>query len=183
MTNAPLYTEYKLEELNRLIALRKLSDELDWTGDLNLSIQLLNELCRPQKGSKRTRALSITIQTRDSLPWYEITNIFTQEDNGDYTLLEGWNDSRDPVIWFEGPELAPLCCLAWLTATESPRKAKKTPKLMGITLYDSLTRTMNAKRIEGVFDSLEAGLTEAGIHLDRATIESIAGEAIGKLFS
>lgn len=177
MISAPLYTEHNPEELNQLIANRKEVPAADWSGDLNLAIDLVGEVCQPAKGSTYTRALSIGAENRNGRAWFEITNIFTQEDNGDYTLLQGWNESKDSVIWFEGPDLAPLCCLTWLTVTELAQKAKKTQKAVGVALYDKLTQIANQKRIEAVSDSLEESLKSHALILSREVIEAAVSRA------
>ncbi|MEA4812037.1 MAG: hypothetical protein VB108_05675 [Anaerolineaceae bacterium] len=177
MHSAPSYTEWQLEDLNREIAKRRLESEKSWSSDLNLAMELVAEACMPVKGSSYTRSLSIGVETREGRPWFEVSNIFVQEDNGDYTLLQGWNDTNGPVIWFEGPDLAPLCCLAWLTVSDSSKRAKKTQKSMGVAIYDKLTLIANQKRIEAVSDSLEESLKAHNLILSREEIESAVAKA------
>jgi hypothetical protein len=43
------------------------------------------------------------LETKDGQLWFDLTNIFTQEDNGEYTLLSGWNENKNLVIWLRVP--------------------------------------------------------------------------------
>jgi hypothetical protein len=120
-----IYSNLTKDQLNATIAEHKGCQVQDWANNLDLALSLMQEVCLPLKKSRPTREINIMLNTRDGLLWFDLSNIFTQEDNGDYTLLSGWNEKADPAIWFEGPNLAPLCCLAWIKATEAKTSGKK----------------------------------------------------------
>jgi len=71
-------------------------------------------------------------------------------------LLSGWNENKNPVIWFEGPDLAPLCCLAWLMAMGS-QSHKKQKKDKDLPAYSGLIKIASKKRPERVVESLQSG--------------------------
>ena len=172
------YTHLTPDQLNAAIAERKGSQIQNWVEDTKQALELLQEVCSPPEGSRLARTIDIMAETRNGSPWFELSNIFIQEDNGEYTLLGGWNERTDPPIWFEGPDLSPLCCLAWLTITDPENKLKRKINAKIPPAYEGLFKVTYQKRVETVINRLQKGLEDLGHKVDREALETIVGDAI-----
>lgn len=174
------YSDLTKDQLNITIAKRKNTDVQDWAGDISLALDLLKEVCSPAKKSRNPRAIDIMVETKDDQLWFDLSNIFVQEDDGELTLLNGWSDKDSPAIWFEGADLPPLCCLAWLTATESDgtNKREKADYIPPAPEYSGLFKITAKNKVENLVERLNAGLHNLGYDVDEKALEAIVEDSL-----